>query len=191
MDSGKRSTTITLRRSADGRQPGVAGAGDVRTGPLRVLCRGHTDQQIRKKVPMVATAAPNNQGSAFPSSATPLVGREREVMAVGELLRQPTIRLVTLTGPGGVGKTRLAMRVAEAVGEDFPDGLWFVPLASISDPALVLSVIARALDVRETGHRSLSEGIAHFLHRKDALLILDNFEQVVAAAPLVAELLAR
>jgi predicted ATPase/DNA-binding CsgD family transcriptional regulator len=140
---------------------------------------------------MVATAAPHNEASAFPSSATPLVGREREVMNVGELLRQPTIRLVTLTGPGGVGKTRLAMRVAEAVGEDFPDGLWFVPLASISDPALVLSAIARALDVRETGHRSLSEGIAHFLHGKDALLILDNFEQVVDAAPLVAELLAR
>src|ERR687893_1336408 len=151
----------------------------------------HVQSEEPKGIRMVATIAPHNQDSAFAISAAPLVGRERDVVAVGDLLRQPAVRLVTLTGPGGVGKTRLTLWVAEAAIEDFPDGVWFVPLASVRDPALVLSAIARALDVRETGHRSLLDGIAHFLHGKDALLILDNFEQVVAAAPLVAELLAR
>ena len=138
----------------------------------------------------MGTIASRNQASTFAISATPIVGREREITALGDLLRQPAVRLVTLTGPGGVGKTRLALRVAEAIAEDVPDGLWFVPLASIRDPALVLSAIARALEVRETGHRSLLEGIAHFLHGKQALLVLDNFEHVVESAPLVAELLA-
>ena len=101
------------------------------------------------------------------------------------------MRLLTLTGPGGVGKTRLALRVAEEAARDFPDGIWFVPLASIRDPALVLSAIAQGLDLRETGHGSLLERVAYFFQRKDALLILDNFEHVVAAAPLVSELLSR
>ena len=126
-----------------------------------------------------------------PTPLTSLVGREREVATLCDLLRRDDVRLLTLTGPGGVGKTRLALRVTEEAARDFPDGIWFVPLASIRDPALVLSAIAQALDVREAGHRSLLEGIAHFLHGKDALLILDNFEHVVEAAPLVSELLAR
>ena len=151
----------------------------------------HVQSEEPKGIRMVATIAPHNHDSAFAISAAPLVGREREVMAVGDLLSQPVVRLITLTGPGGVGKTRLALRVAEVAVEDFPDGVWFVPLASIRDPALVLSAIARALDVRETGHRSLLEGIAQFLHGKNALLILDNFEHVVASAHLVAELLAQ
>src|SRR5215203_104959 len=127
-------------------------------------------------VHMVTTIQPPSEISILPIPSTALVGRRREVTAVADLLRQPAVRLVTLTGPGGVGKTRLALRVAEEVAEDFPDGVWFIPLASIRHPDLVLSAIAQALGVRETGSRSLLEGIAHFAHGKDALLILDNFE---------------
>src|SRR5829696_1314473 len=139
---------------------------------------------------MSSTSA-SARSTNLPAPLTSLVGREREVVTLCDLLRRADVRLLTLTGPGGVGKTRLALRVAEEAARDFPDGIWFVPLASIRDPALVPSAIAQALDVREADHRSLLEGIAHVLHGKDALLILDNFEHVVEAGPLVAELLAR
>ena len=139
---------------------------------------------------MSSTASPAGSTN-FPTPLTSLVGRERELATLCDLLHRDDVRLLTLTGPGGVGKTRLALRVAEEAARDFPDGIWFVPLASIRDPALVLSAITQVLDVREAGHRSLLEGIAHVLHEKDALLILDNFEHIVASAPLVAELLAR
>ena len=191
MSSENGSTSITSRRFARGSQPGEEGAGDARSGPWRVLYSGRRDQQIRRGVRLVATVAPRNEAGAFPSSPTPLVGREREVIAVADLLRQPEVRLLTLTGPGGVGKTRLTLGAAKAVTEDFPDGLWFVPLASVRDPGLILSAIARALEVRETGHRSLLDGIAYVLQGKVALLILDNFEHLLTSASLVAELLAR
>src|SRR5579859_1542294 len=126
----------------------------------------------------------------LPRQTTALIGREHAVADVVALLRQPAVALVTLTGPGGTGKTRLGLQVAAELLEDFADGAWFVELAPISDSALVASAIATTLGVRETVGKSLNESLKDHLLDKRLLLVLDNFEQVTAAAPLVSELLA-
>ena len=130
----------------------------------------------------------------LPVHPTPLIGREREVAAVLSLLgstdRSDGSRLVTLTGPGGAGKTRLALHVASALAADFADGVYFVSLAPITDPELVLPEIAWTLGVRETGGATLRELLREELRRRHLLLVLDNFEQVTAAAPAVADLRA-
>ena len=126
----------------------------------------------------------------LPQPLTSFIGREREVATVVNLLRREHVRLVTLTGPGGVGKTRLAIRVAEIAVTDFLDGVWFVPLATVRDPALIASTIARALGIQETADRSFEEGIGAFFAGRREMLVLDNYEHVLDAAPLVTELLA-
>ena len=102
-------------------------------------------------------------GSKLPRPLTSFIGREREIASIIDRLRAHDVRLLTLTGPGGVGKTRLAIRVAQEIAADFPDGVWFVPLAPVRDPALVASTIARALEVPETGDRPIAERVAAFL----------------------------
>ena len=126
----------------------------------------------------------------LPAQATPLVGREREIAQGLALLARPEVRLATLTGPGGVGKTRLALQLAAELVDVYPDGVWFVNLAPVTDPRLVASTIAQTLDVREARGTPLLELLAARLRERELLLILDNFEQVIAAADVVAELLA-
>lgn len=129
---------------------------------------------------------------------TPLIGRERELAALHNLLLDQTVRLVTLTGPGGTGKTRLAWQVALDLLADTPpppglvfqDGVFFVSLAALSDPSLLASVIAQTLGVRATGDLPLLDLLYDYLRGKHMLLVLDNFEHVVTAAPLVVDLLA-
>ena len=127
----------------------------------------------------------------LPVQATPLIGREREVTSARERLLTPGVRQLTLTGPGGTGKTRLGLQVAAEAVDRFEDGVFFVALAPIGDPALVAPTIAETLGVRDAGGRPLRESLEDYLQDKQLLLVLDNFEQVLGAAPLVAELLAR
>lgn len=126
----------------------------------------------------------------MPLPPTRLIGRERELGTGMTLLRQAGARLVTLTGPGGVGKTHLALQIAEEVAEYFEDGVRFVGLAAVRDPALLLSAIAEGLDLREGGG-SLEAAIVAGLGERDMLLVLDNFEHLLPEAPVVATLLAR
>ena len=125
----------------------------------------------------------------LPIQSTTLIGRAREVARLTAWLRGDA-RLITLTGPGGGGKTRLALAVAAELVEDFPNGVWFVPLAPITDPGLVALTIARTLGLRDAESRPPLDSLTDALRETATLLVLDNFEQVLAAAPLVATLLA-
>jgi predicted ATPase/class 3 adenylate cyclase len=126
--------------------------------------------------------------NSLPVQLTSLIGRSSEISDVKQLLSSE--RLLTLTGPSGSGKTRLALQVATEMIEHFPDGVFFVALAAITDAGLVTSTIAQSLGIPETPGRPILDNLKDYLQNKSLLLLLDNFEQVILAAPLVAELLA-
>jgi predicted ATPase/transcriptional regulator with XRE-family HTH domain len=126
----------------------------------------------------------------LPVPATSLIGREREIAAVSALLQDDNIRLVTLSGTGGAGKSRLAIETGRNLLNDFPDGVWFVGLASLRDPDLVVTTIAQVLGVTETGGQPLIDSLKHYLRDRQLLLVIDNFEHMLTAAPVLADLLA-
>jgi predicted ATPase/DNA-binding XRE family transcriptional regulator len=130
-----------------------------------------------------------NPPVSLPVPLTRLIGRETELMTLRTLLQDPGVRLVTMTGAGGSGKTRLAIEVGTEVRELFPDGVWFVDLAPLADPALVLPTIAVTLGVRATGAQSLRDALVAFLAAKRLLLILDNYEHLLAAATVTSDLM--
>lgn len=161
---------------------------------LAALDLAPTDRAALVKASRRSPVEPRRSGEgsfrALPVPPTPLVGRESDITALGALVADPNVRLITLIGPGGTGKTRLALAVTELSGALFPDGLYIVPLAPIRDPGLVGSAIAQQIGVREETGRTLSVQLTAQLAGKRALLVLDNFEHLLAAAPLVADQLA-
>ena len=126
----------------------------------------------------------------LPVPATALIGREREIREVSDLLRRPDVRLVTLTGTGGTGKTRVAIEVAGGLLDAFADGVVFIGLASLQDQNLVLTAAAQALGVRATSHETLEVDLRRHLQSRELLLVLDNFEHVLDAAASVADIAA-
>lgn len=155
--------------------------------PRRVAAERQAEADSEAQAPgaLAETHSPTN----LPASLNAFIGREKEAAGVRSLLWRMDVRLLTLVGPPGIGKTRLSVEVASSLLNDFTDGVFFVPLAPITDPDMVMPAIARALQVRETPDRPLQEAVKSHLQGKRLLLLLDNFEQVVRAAPLVTDLM--
>jgi predicted ATPase/class 3 adenylate cyclase len=179
-------TTSTL--VADELPPGVGlrGLGEHRLKDLRPerICQLVIEGE-RTEFPPIRSLdrRPNN----LPTQLTSFVGREAELREASELLR--TTRLLTLTGPGGTGKTRLSLQLAADVAERFADGIWFVALEPVRDPGLIAATILTTLGLVEAGGRSAHDILIDWLAGREVLLLLDNFEQVIDGAPIVADLL--
>src|SRR5262249_39042647 len=159
----------------------------LEVGQLRLSGQGASERIFEARVTGPSGRAPvrprlARRREALPPEPTPLIGRERELFEVHALLGDPTTRLVSLARPGGIGKTRLARRLAVERTSQLSSSVIFVSLEPLSDPALVPSTISQALGLTETGERSTLETLRNALAERAILLVLDNFEQILPAA---------
>ncbi len=146
---------------------------------------------VRERLADVPARHSEPRPNQLPVQRTAFIGREREAAALGQLLSREDVRLVTLTGPGGIGKTRLGLQVAGEIAGQFPGGVCFVALSAVGEPGLIPSAIAQAAGVSETGNQSPQESLKEYVSglAQPMLLVLDNFEHLVSAAPVIAQLL--
>ena len=146
---------------------------------------------VRDRLAEAHTRPSESRPNNLPVQRTAFIGREHEAASLRQLLSRVDVQLVTLTGPGGIGKTRLALQVASDAAAQFPGGVCFVPLSAISDHTLIASTIAQALGVRETANQSSQESLKEYVSGLDQpmLLLLDNFEHLVSAAPVITQIL--
>ena len=156
---------------------------------LFLQCARGQISTLRLSLPTRPVDQPQRPPTNLPASTTSFVGREPDLAALTALLQRAEVRLVTLTGPGGVGKTRLALQASTALLDDYTAGAFVVNLAPVIDPARVPAMIAEALNIKESADQSIGETLQRDLRSKRLLLVLDNFEHLLNAAPVVAELL--
>ncbi len=193
---------IYLKTPAPAREPGLQGLLDrIRTEEVASYQKFATPEELRERIAndlalllteRFARTPETPAGSRLAPLPVPrsrLIDREQERAQAQALLQQEDVGLVTLTGPGGVGKTRLAVQVAADLAPQFTDGVAFISLAALKDPTLVVSTVARAFGVSQTGDDLLDERLLEYLQPRQVLLVLDNVEQLVAAAPLAAQAL--